>query len=334
MALSTSSRYSCALLLFLHSFASQTLGSDAPLSFTFERFGENVASNSAISLYGDAEVEDSAVRMSRPSASGVGKILYRKPFKFLRRYPGFSNYLCFSVSASSSDDIAFFLHPSHGSSNSVLSVEFVNNASDIHIGVRTGRGLSAESCNFSAGLSTKEKLHCWIDYDGFSKKMEVRLSKSRATRPSSPFISCAVDMSSVLKEEEVLVGISSSSDFSDHTNKGSSRGSYIYAWSFVVKYGAPYLLHSEPLDPSSLVVATHQEAARVHPRKSYSWMNFIAWLFGLVCGALMALVVVFVWSVIACRRPVAALEHPVHPVEVAYEKVVMVGENGIKNAQT
>lgn len=283
-------------------------------------------------------VEDSTVRMTT-----AGKILYRKPFKFLwgRGNSGFSTYFCFSISPSGANNLAFFLDSADSRllrlSKNVLLVEFTCNASVGRIGIRLGRELNAESCSFSSSddmLSSGGKLHSWVEYDEVSKRIEVRLSKLRAQRPASPFISCPVDISSVLQMEALLVGISSSSNYSTLTERNSNHSIFIYSWSFVIKHGAPYLMHSEPLDPRAYVVAS-EDGSRVHRRNSYSRLNVMTWLFGLVCGALMAFMLVFARNVISCRSPVAAVECPVHPVETGYdEKAVMVGEKGTKTAPT
>ncbi|KAH0454748.1 hypothetical protein IEQ34_016672 [Dendrobium chrysotoxum] len=338
MAIPLTSRCSpfvLAILLSLTNFALRALATATPISFTFDHFPKNVTLDSALALYGDAVIEDSTVRMI-----GAGKVLYRKPFKFLRGRgnPGFSTYFCFSLSSSGVNNLAFFLDSPDsrlfGLSKNVLLVEFTSNASRGHIGISVGRESNAESCKFSSGdvdVSSGGKLHSWVEYDGFSKRIEVRLSKFRAWRPASPFISCPVDISTVLQMEALLVGISSSSDYSPSKERNSNNGSRIYSWSFVVTHGAPYLMHSEPLDPRAYLVAS-ENGSSIHQRNNYSRVNVMAWLFGLVCGALMAFMVVFMRNVISCRSPVAAVECSVHPVEADYEKAVMVGEKGPKTA--
>ncbi|XP_020576536.1 L-type lectin-domain containing receptor kinase VIII.1-like isoform X2 [Phalaenopsis equestris] len=320
-----------AILLSLINFAPKTQASATPISFTFDHFPRNLTLDSAIALYGDATVEDSAIRMI-----GAGKILYRKPFKFLwgKGNPGFSTYFCFSISPSGANNLAFFLDSADPRlfriSKNILLVELTSNASGGHVGIRVARESNTESCNFSSSddiVKSGGKLHSWVEYDGLLKRIEVRLSRFRAWRPVSPFISCPVDMSSVLQMEALLVGISSSSDHSTSTERNSNLGSFIYAWSFVVKHGASYRMHSEPLDPRAYLVAS-EDGSKIHQRSSYSRFNVMAWLFGLVCGALMAFMVVIAWNVISCRSPVSAVKFTVHPVEAGDEEAVTVSEKG------
>lgn len=311
-----------ALFLSLADLAAETLGSEAPLSFTFEQFHSN--GTSAISLYGDAVVENSAVRMTR-----AGKILYRKPVKFLRGNIGFSTYFSFSISSSGSNNLAFFLDSADwrlsGLSKNVLLVNFLSNASGSRI---------AGSCNVSdinILTSSGAKQHSWVDYDGVSKRIEVRLSKSRALRPSKPFISCPIDISVVLQKEALLVGISASSDYSTSTGKNSTQRSCIYNWSFLVKHRNPCLLHSVPLDPRSYLVSS-QDGSSVYQGNSYRWSSLMAWLFGLVCGVLIALTLVFVRNAISRPVPVTTVEYPLHhPVDV-YEKAMPVDGKSSKAA--
>ncbi|KAG0479197.1 hypothetical protein HPP92_013916 [Vanilla planifolia] len=327
------------LVLCLEGFLPRIQGSEVLLSFAFDGFVKNGSLNSALALYGDAQVEGSAVRMTHVGATSGGKLLYRKPIKFLPGNPGFSTYLCFSVSPAQTNSLAFFLDSADWRlfprPKNALLVEFASNVSGSSIGIRVRLDSYTESCNFSSDsllVSDSPKLHSWVDYDGLSKRIEVKLSKSRALQPSTPFISCPVDLSNFLQNEALTVGILSSS--SEHViiaNDSSTRGSFIYSWSFTVNHGVPYLMHSEPLDPRTFM-AIAQHRSRVHLRKSFGWLTVMSWLFGLVCGALIACLVVFMWNIIARRRPVVAVDFPVHPEEVTYEKVMMVGENRTKAA--
>lgn len=329
---------SIALLVFFISLADlapKTLGSEDPLSFSFEQFHKNGTLDPAIALYGDAVVEDSAVRMTR-----AGKIIYRKPVKFIRGNYGFSTYFSFSISPAGANDLAFFLDSANWHlfrfSKEILVVKFANNASGSPIGVKISLKLSAESCSSSDAnlvLSSGRKQHSWVDYDGLSKKIEVRLSKSRAMRPASPLISCPIDISSLLQEEALLVGISSSSEYSGSTENNSTYSSCIYTWSFMVKNVAPYLFHSEPLDPRSYLVSS-QDGSTVYQRNSSRWVSVMAWLSGLVCGILIAFTVLFVRKAISRRSQVTAVEYPLDPVQILYEKAVVVGEKCSKTAQT
>ncbi|KAG0477447.1 hypothetical protein HPP92_014288 [Vanilla planifolia] len=97
------------LVLCLEGFLPRIQGSEVLLSFAFDGFVKNGSLNSALALYGDAQVEGSAVRMTHVRATSGGKLLYRKPIKFLPGNPGFSTYLCFSVSPAQTNSLAFFL---------------------------------------------------------------------------------------------------------------------------------------------------------------------------------------------------------------------------------
>ncbi|KAF8395602.1 hypothetical protein HHK36_019552 [Tetracentron sinense] len=73
--------------------------------------------------------------------------------------------------------------------------------------------------------------HVRIDVDSLvSKRIEVRLSKLGTVRPFDPLLSYLIDLSEMWKEEEVLVGLSSSSG-------NSSQTSVVYSWSFRILNG-------------------------------------------------------------------------------------------------
>ena len=113
----------------------------------------------------------------------------------------------------------------------------------------------------------------------------------------------------------MYVGISSSN---------STQISNVYSWSFVVKHGAPYLMHSEPLNPQSISLRSHQDPP-IHDRRSSHWRILMALSFGAVCGALAALIVFFLQSKVSKRHLVAPVEYPVLPMESGYEKIALDG---------
>lgn len=175
-------------------------------------------------------------------------------------------------------------------------------------------------------MASGEKLHSWIDYDGVSKRVQVRLSKSRASRPSSSFISYPADLSSVLwREEEMSVGLSS------WNRRNSTKvSSVLYDWSFAVKQGAPNTMHSEPLDPYSFSVKS-REGTPVRVRRSNNpWRIVVALVIGAAFGALVASFVFYLRSKTVLGHPVAPVEYPEQNVEIGHEKVVagvdMVGD--------
>lgn len=320
MALSFSSRYLFFLLLlvsFLFSTA-RFLGAKSPLSFTFERFEKNQTSDSEIALYGDAEISNSTV------VSSSGRVAYTHPVIFSGTSPGFSTYFSFSINGGT---LAFLLVPNSGSPSTpaVLKVVF---GSNVKIGV--GRRVSIKTSNLSAlglAMGSGDKLHSWIDYDGVFKRVEVRLSKWRASRPLSPLISYPVDLSSVLWREDMVVCIGS------WNRRNSTKiSSVLYSWSFVVKHGAPYAMHSEPLDPYSFSLKSH-EGTPVHERRNKNpWKIAVALVIGAAFGALAASLVFYVRSKAVERHPVAPIEYPEQPVEIGHEKVaaggVMDGDKG------
>jgi len=68
------------------------------------------------------------------------------------------------------------------------------------------------------------------------------------------------------------------------SSSNSTQISSVYSWSFVVKHGAPYLMHSEPLDPQSITLRSHQDPP-IHERRSSHWRIFKALLFATADGA-------------------------------------------------
>ncbi|XP_008785595.2 L-type lectin-domain containing receptor kinase VIII.1-like [Phoenix dactylifera] len=349
MAFLVVSRYSPLFaILFVASLAGlhcESPGKSPAFSFRFERFEKNRSLDAVIALYGDAEISDFVVGITRPAVFSSGRVVYRKPVRFLGRNPSFSTYFAFSVSSpDGGEGLAFFLAPSSSpvkeSTNGLhfglppgaTAVKFETRTepeTGSHIRVEVGGEISKQSSNLSnvsLVLHGGEKVHSWVDYDGDSKRFEVRLSKSSDSRPLSPLVSYPIDLSRVLQREEKLVGISSSSG-------NSTQTSSVYSWSFAVKRGAPYSMHSEPLDPRPFVVRA-RESPPIHLRRTYPWGVFVAMVFAAACGGLLTFFVMFVWFALIARRPVAPVEYPVHPVEVGYQQIELVaGEKGVDSTK-
>ncbi|XP_058109315.1 putative L-type lectin-domain containing receptor kinase V.1 [Magnolia sinica] len=304
-------------------------------SFSFPRFQKTPNISSEIALFGDAEINgsDSSIRIARPLFSSFGRVFYKKPINFFDRRWGkissFSTEFSFSFS-SGSNGVAFVVLPiefplnrrfsrlSPGSDR-ILAVEF-STSSDTEFDDGPANGTHARILKIhdvsAVGLvlNSGEKLHSWIDYNSVLKEFEVRLSRSGAARPLNPLISHPIDLSEIWKDE-MFVGLSSWS-------RNSTRASSVYSWSFRLNY-VPVYLHSEPLDPRAFL--EHRKHRSMHWRSDYVSRILTALIFGVGCGAAVAVIVLFLWSVFVDKRSLVQPECPVHPVDFEYEKITTVG---------
>ncbi|KAK9283455.1 hypothetical protein L1049_011699 [Liquidambar formosana] len=324
-----------------------------PIStFSFEAFHNNNNNNpnfdSEISLFGDAKVVngDSSIKLTDPSTSSSGLVMYRKPFKFLqrnRRNPtSFSTDFSFSISPGNVDGLAFVIVPNDFSTrfsgkssfglsreNRFLGVEFdtamdddVGDLNGNHVGIDVGSLVSARVSNVSSlnlVLNSGVKLRSWIDYDAGSKRLEVRLNELGSARPSDPLLTHSIDLSEMWKEEEVFVGISSSSG-------DSLQASSVYSWQFRARE-VPNWLHSQPVDPR--VYQSKEQDEHLSDRKrGICPLTILAGLiFATGCGALAAFVVLFFWAIFDSRHWMIPAEYPALPVDFRYEKINVVLEN-------
>lgn len=324
-------------------------GEETPFSFSFEAFEKNRGFGSKIALYGDAEIVNSTARITSAKNSSSGRVVYEKPVTFVGRSPGFSTYFVFSASSRNGGGLAFFLAPSSaqmgsdggllrsGLPPSVVAVSFVashdpkiGDLGENYVEIDFGGEISIKSSDLSSSnlsLSGGEKLHSWIDYNGTSNRLEVRLSISRVSRSKKPSISYPIDLSSVLRREKMLVGLSSLSG-----SGNSTQNTTLYSWAFSVYHGASYLMHSEPLDPDTFLVRPRESPPAAHIPRNYPWGILIALVFAAACGAMVTFFTLFVWFAVVARRPIAPVEYPVHPSEVVYEKIVLVKVKDATNA--
>ncbi|KAG6494886.1 hypothetical protein ZIOFF_042669 [Zingiber officinale] len=217
-------------------------GEGNTLFFSFGGSGKSRSFATEFALYGDAEMNSSEVRVMRAANESSGLMIYWKPVIFFGTKPGFSSSFSFSVSPGNGGGLAFFLspisvplEPTNGDwsrlSTSVVAVKFVTAASLVEVDV--GGELLTKSSNLSDDgllliLSRGEKLHSWIDYDGESKRIEVRLCQDKDPKEAAPSISHSIDLSYMLWREASWVGLSSWSG-------NSSHGSSIYSWNFTEK---------------------------------------------------------------------------------------------------
>ncbi|MBA0558553.1 hypothetical protein Golob_015566 [Gossypium lobatum] len=165
-------------------------------------------------------------------------------------------------------------------------------------------------------------MHSWIDYEATSKRLEIRLSESSSTRPNEPLLSHSIDLATLWKDEEVFVGLSSS-------NGNSSQTCFIHLWSFKLRQ-VPNWMHSQPLDPEA-ISKNPKPSTTAHKSSNCLWKVLAVFIFGCACGVLTASCLLYLWTTLGARRPVAPEECSVHPVEFEYKKVKIVVDEVVKD---
>ncbi|XP_059667901.1 L-type lectin-domain containing receptor kinase VIII.2-like [Cornus florida] len=352
MAAFSPSRYLTALsLLFLYF---KTLSAYPNSSFSFKNFDKDSNFESQLALYGDAKIDNggSSVQLTGSSSSSAGRLIYKKPIKLgegnPKRMVSFSSYFSFSISPENGDGLAFVMFPIgfplnvfDGSSFGLLverkirvfTVEFDTSRDDKygdlnsnHVGIDIGSLVSVKVANVSSinlVLNSGEKLQAWIDYEVGSKRLEVRLSKLGEIRPEKPLLWCPFDLSQIWREEEVIVGLSSS-------NANSSQKCIVLSWSFKLRQ-VPSWMHSQPLDPKAF--SENTKALRVPKRSDCVQRVLGALIFGTGCGALGAFLVLLAWTTFGNRRPVVPEEFVMHPVECDYKKFKVVVDKPMEDGK-
>ncbi|KAM7464002.1 hypothetical protein LguiA_032123 [Lonicera macranthoides] len=339
----------CFLILYL-----QTLTADPNTSFYFKNFGKHIKIESNLAMYGDAKVINggSSVQITGPSIYSAGRVMFKKPIKFLEGNPreivSLSTYFSFSISPGNGDGLAFVMVPIGFPLNvfdvgsfglfgerkfKALGVEFdtfmdekLGDVNGNHVGIDFISPISVKVSNVSSInllLNSGEILQAWIDYEAGSKQLEVRLSRLGDKRPVAPLLFYPVDFSRMWKEEQVFVGLSSS-------NGNSSQKCTIYSWSFKLRK-APHWLHSQPLDPEEFSEKTISPTA--HKRSDCLLSVLSALMFATGCGALGVFIVLFVWKVFGNKRPILPEELAAQAVEFERKKFNVVVDKAIENGK-
>lgn len=277
-------------------------------------------------------------------------MIQKRPVKLLgpnsksRRPVSFSTDFTFSISPHNGDGVAFLVAPrnfvskfSVGSfgvlrENRFFGVEFDTsadeNVGDVnanHVGIDVGSLVSVRTSNVSSinlVLNSGDKLHSWVDYDASSKRVEVRLSKFGRARPYDPLLVCQIDLGEIWRNEEVLVGLSSSSG-------NSMQTSSVYSWNFRTRT-VPKWLHSRPLDPHAFST-DHSKEKSAH-KKAICALGLLSGLvFMIGCGALLALIVMFLWALFESSSETVVTipaKCALRSGDFRYEKInVVVGDN-------
>ncbi|XP_062190757.1 uncharacterized protein LOC133893679 [Phragmites australis] len=299
-----------SLLLLLASSA-------ASFSFSLDFFPGAIAQ---LALSGAANATSGAVNMASPSA----RVQYRNPIVVSSLAAGagfgFSTYFSFALSPQPpAASLAFFLTPSPRSPPA-LAVVF--SASHVRVDLAGRTALQTQSQSHTPGTSPRrQRLHSWIDYNATTATLHVRLSTARLPNPPPVLLSYPLDLSPVLRRGPMLVG------FQFQAASSSAGNCSLFSWAFRASHGAPYQMHSQPLNPADLLTTPPPE--RVHraaDRRYNHWGAAVSLLFAAACGAMVTFFVLFLWySVASRRRPITPVEYPMHPSNVVYEKIVLVG---------
>ncbi|KAL1545588.1 L-type lectin-domain containing receptor kinase VIII.2-like [Salvia divinorum] len=334
----SSSRYLLAFLLL--NLYLKVMDADPNLTFYFKNFGKDSNFESQLALFGDAKLsrDNFSVQISGSGVSTAGRFVCKKPLSLVheksRKMVSFSNYFTFSMSGVNGDGLAFVMLPSQFPLNvfdggemgflgerkmKFLAVEFDTfknekhgDANGNHVGIDVGSPVSVKVSNVSSinlVLNGGEKLQAWIDYEASSKRFEVRLNKFGESRPLHPLLTYSIDLSKMWGDENVVVGLSSSS-------ANTSQENSVHSWSF--KSGImPQWMHSEPLDPQHFL--GKEEEMKVRKRSDCTLRVLSALVLGTGCGALGAFLVLLLWTILGDRRPIMPEEFVVQqPKELEY----------------
>ncbi|CAL5210917.1 unnamed protein product [Lathyrus oleraceus] len=262
--------------------------------FSFVDFEKDLKFKSNVAFFGNAKVVngESKIQLSGSGSFGAesGRVIYNKPIKL------FQDFEVIGVEFSASRD----------GKNEIL--------------IRNGDSSKIYFTNLA--LSSGEKMHTWIDYEASSMRLEVRLSKNGNLKPFDPLLWDKIEVSNVLKEEEMFVGFSPVRE----TN------AFLYSWSFVMRHFPPHSMHSEPLDPKVFVKNSENPMVVESKEKGKSdcFLRVLAaMIFGTGCGALTAFTVLYLWTIFGNKRGGAVVPEGcvMQALEGDYRKVKIVVDN-------
>lgn len=327
MASLSSSRYLLAITFILLYF--KTVFSDFNVTFTTKNANKDPNFESRFDFYGDTKLVSTGDNMSLQLFGG--RVFYKEPIKLVegnpRKMVSFAMNFVFSLSSGKNGDgLAFLMAPVgypvkvfdggsfgvlNGSKLKFLAVEF----DTLRVAVDSFVSIKAKNVSSRIG----EKLQSWINYEANSQSLEVRLAKFGEIMPVDPLLLYAVDLSRMWDKGEVLFSLGSAS-------KNSSQKCNLYSWSLKLRT-VPHWMHSQPLDPAAFVEKKNE--LKVHEKSDCALRILAVLIFGTGCGALGALLVLFVWTLLGCQRPEVpvAEDYAVKHVGFEYKKAKVVDKS-------
>ncbi|CAI9098368.1 OLC1v1035000C1 [Oldenlandia corymbosa var. corymbosa] len=343
----------------------RTLYADFNVSFASKDVDKGSYFESMFAFYGDAKLvgRDSgngmSVRLSGSDGGGpsAGRVVYKHPMRLVvggngnpRDMVSFETKFGFSLSEKG-DGLAFLMAPveypvnefdggSFGllgkSKMKFLAVEFdthkdgkYGDVNANHVGLDNSSLVLVKVSNVSSvnlTLSSGKKLQAWINYQAMSHRIEVRLAEFGETnKPIDPLLSYPVDMSRMWGEKEVLFGLSSASG-----NSNSLQECNLYSWSLEL-WTIPHWMHSQPMNPNAYMEKTTKEYPVPEQKSDCTFRVLGALIFGIGCGALGALIVLFIWTLLAYKRPIVPEDYAEKHLEFEFKKPKIVDKPSGKN---
>ncbi|VYS56748.1 unnamed protein product [Arabidopsis thaliana] len=316
-----------------------TVAADENSLFSFNGFVKSPSFDKRVALFGDSKLvnDSSLIQLTDSVTRSVGRVVYKKPINLFkgkqRNSRSFSTHFSFSsMSNEIGDDVlAFVMVPSsldlslfgkkdnsssalgflsqYAKNETVVAVEFGISRTGNSARILVGRPESAEIRNLSfvgdLMMDNGRTLSCMIEYEASSKRMMVRFRKSGSVKLFDPFFSFSVDLAKLWKGGEVTVGLSSAN------GNSSSKAHFLHSWRFEIRHPPPMWMHSVPLEPNE--VSKEEENGRGKSECTRKMLG--ALIFGAACGALGALLGLYLWTICRVRRSMAVV-----PEECAIEQ--------------
>lgn len=221
-------RITAYLLIFLAVFCIQFIQAETKvITFVFKDFS-NV---SVLQLNGNSAVYGTSLQLTSAVNDKWGSVFAKKKL-VLTDQGSFSTYFIMRMvkadPAQGADGIVFCVQPSSSSAGSdgagigyagiknSVGIEFDSyqngwDADGQHIGIDTNGDVVNHKTTIDNGEAwegSNKPWHVWIDYNGLTKQMEVRVSKNN-TRPAAPKLAYTIDLAPVFATSEVYAGFTS-----------------------------------------------------------------------------------------------------------------------------
>ncbi len=246
---------------------------NVPVTFKFDDF----SNTSLLQLNGTAVTTSNRLRLTDSAGNQAGSFFCKQKIS-LKNDRSFSTYFRFQMTDGGgspgfpypADGMVFVLQPLSNTAGSVgsgigyggignsLGVEFdtyhnpeLGDPNDRHVGTHVNGNMASHLAvaSYPNNWGNGSTYHVWIDYNGLTNLLEVRVSENNANRPASALLTQNVELSTVFGVDEVYAGFTAATG-------GAWAKHWVDSWYFQNDYAPLDLVNNTYVaTPTSVVVS-------------------------------------------------------------------------------
>ncbi len=247
--------------------------SNVPVTFKFDDF----SNTSLLQLNGNAIATGNRLRLTDAAPAQAGSVFCKQKIS-LKNDRSFSTYFRFQMtdgSAPPADGMVFVLQPlsnTAGSSGGGMGYAGIANSfglefdtyvngnygdpDDRHLGTHVNGDITLHlmTASWPSSWANGSTYHVWVDYDGLTNQLQVRISENSSTRPAAAVLTQTLELSGTFGVDEVYAGFTAATG-------GSWERHWVDAWYFQNDYAPIDVVNNTYVATPTSVVAVASPAS-------------------------------------------------------------------------